>query len=262
MARTHDCGCAAATSPVGRARARRPSARSPKLAKKGRARLAGARSRAARSRSTFWGKALVRQPRALQRLREPPAARAHLRAQRLGGRPADRAGRGRGAWSAARSSTRSRSKVAAAAEGALEPRLRATARGRSTRSSSCCRGDLSTGVMERVCRPEDGAVPRARARSSSRCTCPDWAAMCKHVAAVLYGVGARLDDQPELLFGCARSTRSSSSRRPGRACRSGRRRCPPGACWRARRSRRCSGSTSPGRGPRSGGGRSGGRGAR
>ncbi len=32
------------------------------------------------------------------------------------------------------------------------------------------------------------------------CSCPDWADMCKHVAAVLYGVGTRLDSQPELLF--------------------------------------------------------------
>jgi len=32
------------------------------------------------------------------------------------------------------------------------------------------------------------------------CSCPDWADMCKHVAAVLYGIGARLDRQPELLF--------------------------------------------------------------
>jgi uncharacterized Zn finger protein len=32
------------------------------------------------------------------------------------------------------------------------------------------------------------------------CTCPDHASMCKHVAAVLYDVGARLDVQPELLF--------------------------------------------------------------
>src|SRR5262249_1478885 len=30
--------------------------------------------------------------------------------------------------------------------------------------------------------------------------CPDWAGMCKHVAASLYGVGARLDTDPELLF--------------------------------------------------------------
>ncbi|MBI5487449.1 MAG: SWIM zinc finger family protein [Deltaproteobacteria bacterium] len=32
------------------------------------------------------------------------------------------------------------------------------------------------------------------------CSCPDSAVMCKHVAAVLYGVGARLDDRPELFF--------------------------------------------------------------
>jgi len=32
------------------------------------------------------------------------------------------------------------------------------------------------------------------------CSCPDWATMCKHVAAVLYGVGARLDASPELFF--------------------------------------------------------------
>jgi len=32
------------------------------------------------------------------------------------------------------------------------------------------------------------------------CSCPDWATMCKHVAAVLYGVGARLDENPALFF--------------------------------------------------------------
>jgi len=32
------------------------------------------------------------------------------------------------------------------------------------------------------------------------CSCPDWATMCKHVAATLYGVGARLDDDPSLFF--------------------------------------------------------------
>jgi len=35
---------------------------------------------------------------------------------------------------------------------------------------------------------------------SLKCSCPDWAIMCKHVAAVLYGVGARLDDDPSLFF--------------------------------------------------------------
>ena len=33
-----------------------------------------------------------------------------------------------------------------------------------------------------------------------QCSCPDWAQVCKHVAAVFYGVGNRLDHQPELLF--------------------------------------------------------------
>lgn len=32
------------------------------------------------------------------------------------------------------------------------------------------------------------------------CSCPDWASMCKHVAATLYGVGVRLDDDPLLFF--------------------------------------------------------------
>lgn len=32
------------------------------------------------------------------------------------------------------------------------------------------------------------------------CSCPDWAYMCKHVAAVLYGIGARFDDDPTLMF--------------------------------------------------------------
>ena len=32
------------------------------------------------------------------------------------------------------------------------------------------------------------------------CSCPDWASMCKHVAAVLYGIGARFDEDPTLFF--------------------------------------------------------------
>ena len=60
-------------------------------------------------------------------------------------------------------------------------------------------GRLSEGVMERLCRQESGLFPRPSDIRFS-CTCPDHALMCKHVAAVLYGVGARLDHAPELLF--------------------------------------------------------------
>jgi uncharacterized Zn finger protein len=60
-------------------------------------------------------------------------------------------------------------------------------------------GRLAKGVMDRVCREGDGLFPSPEEIRLS-CSCPDWADMCKHVAAVLYGVGARLDQNPELLF--------------------------------------------------------------
>jgi uncharacterized Zn finger protein len=60
-------------------------------------------------------------------------------------------------------------------------------------------GRFSKGVMERICRQRTGLFP-SPAEIELSCSCPDWASMCKHVAAVLYGIGARLDQQPELLF--------------------------------------------------------------
>jgi uncharacterized Zn finger protein len=60
-------------------------------------------------------------------------------------------------------------------------------------------GKFSNGVMERICRPNAGLFPSPQEIQLS-CSCPDWAGMCKHVAAVLYGIGARFDQQPELLF--------------------------------------------------------------
>ena len=53
--------------------------------------------------------------------------------------------------------------------------------------------------MEVVTRKGEGLFPEPSDLSLS-CSCPDWAVMCKHVAASLYGVGARLDHAPELLF--------------------------------------------------------------
>src|SRR5271166_3446465 len=60
-------------------------------------------------------------------------------------------------------------------------------------------GKLSTQVMEIITRRETGLFPRPSEIGLS-CSCPDWAGMCKHVAATLYAVGARLDQNPELLF--------------------------------------------------------------
>src|SRR5712691_7201084 len=60
-------------------------------------------------------------------------------------------------------------------------------------------GRFSKGVMERLCRQDAGLFPRP-SEIRFTCSCSDYASMCKHVAAVLYGVGARLDERPELLF--------------------------------------------------------------
>jgi uncharacterized Zn finger protein len=60
-------------------------------------------------------------------------------------------------------------------------------------------GRIAKTVMDRVCRRGDGLFPTPKQIKLS-CSCPDGASMCKHVAAALYGVGARLDARPELLF--------------------------------------------------------------
>ena len=60
-------------------------------------------------------------------------------------------------------------------------------------------GRLSDRVMEVVADRDAGLFPQP-GEIKLACDCPDWATMCKHAAAVLYGVGSRLDDSPELLF--------------------------------------------------------------
>lgn len=61
------------------------------------------------------------------------------------------------------------------------------------------KGKLSDGVMQVMTARDEGLFPTP-AQIEMDCSCPDYAGMCKHIAAVLYGVGARLDLQPELLF--------------------------------------------------------------
>ena len=60
-------------------------------------------------------------------------------------------------------------------------------------------GRFSDNVMQIVADQNQGLFPQP-SEIKLACDCPDWAGMCKHIAAVLYGVGARLDHQPELLF--------------------------------------------------------------
>ena len=60
-------------------------------------------------------------------------------------------------------------------------------------------GKFSSAVMKTITDKHSGLFPLPK-EISLKCSCPDWANMCKHVAAVLYGVGNRLDHEPELLF--------------------------------------------------------------
>lgn len=60
-------------------------------------------------------------------------------------------------------------------------------------------GKFSKAVMQIITEPSKGLFPHPN-EIKLNCSCPDWAEMCKHVAATLYGVGARLDNRPEDLF--------------------------------------------------------------
>ncbi|MGH7390376.1 MAG: SWIM zinc finger family protein [Candidatus Rokuibacteriota bacterium] len=61
------------------------------------------------------------------------------------------------------------------------------------------RGELSDDVLAVLTHAREGLFPEPREMTLD-CSCPDWAGVCKHVAAVLYGVGIRLDVRPELFF--------------------------------------------------------------
>jgi len=77
--------------------------------------------------------------------------------------------------------------------------IRAATRGEIDSLVELLEGRLSKAVMQRVTCADEGLFPTPK-EITLACSCPDWADMCKHVAAVLYGIGARLDETPKLLF--------------------------------------------------------------
>ena len=83
----------------------------------------------------------------------------------------------------------------------------ATSAGRVSSMIDLLRGALPESLLEAVTTPGKGLFPEPR-EIALACSCPDWATMCKHVAAVMYGVGARLDADPALLFTLRRADAS------------------------------------------------------
>ena len=59
-------------------------------------------------------------------------------------------------------------------------------------------GDLPDEMAD-IFTSEEGLFPKPKDIEFD-CSCPDWADMCKHVAAVLYGIGSRFDNDPMLFF--------------------------------------------------------------
>jgi uncharacterized Zn finger protein len=88
--------------------------------------------------------------------------------------------------------------VAAVAPGRWEAICRAVS-GAIDSVVELLQGRLSKSVMARLCGTGAGLFPTPR-EITFKCSCPDAASMCKHIAAVLYGIGVRFDDDPALLF--------------------------------------------------------------
>lgn len=77
--------------------------------------------------------------------------------------------------------------------------FKARSAGKVTNLLDLLQGRLSKEILGDITARDAGLFPAPK-EIDLACSCPDWADMCKHVAAVLYGVGARLDEKPELFF--------------------------------------------------------------
>lgn len=92
----------------------------------------------------------------------------------------------------------------------LEIKIKAIQKAKWSKIKKACQGNLSSvsKLLEGKF-PKDlqniftekgkGLFPSPR-EIDFNCSCPDWASMCKHIAAALYGIGSRLDDDPSLFF--------------------------------------------------------------
>ncbi len=78
-------------------------------------------------------------------------------------------------------------------------RVKKTAEGQLDTLAELLAGKFPKPLQEVFFAREEGLFPGPK-EIDFDCSCPDWASMCKHVAAALYGVGARLDANPSLFF--------------------------------------------------------------
>jgi uncharacterized Zn finger protein len=77
--------------------------------------------------------------------------------------------------------------------------IKAACEGQLASLQELLEGRFPKGLMELFTAKDCGLFPAPK-EIEFKCSCPDWAYMCKHVAAVLYGIGTRLDEDPSLFF--------------------------------------------------------------
>lgn len=82
---------------------------------------------------------------------------------------------------------------------AIWAEIRAACEGQFASLQELLEGRFPKGLAELFTAKGSGLFPSPK-EIEFRCSCPDWAYMCKHVAAVLYGIGTRLDEDPSLFF--------------------------------------------------------------
>ena len=164
------------------------------------------RSRVGRLRPMSWkdahcpnvlGQGLVRAPRALQRLRQSSSARQIVLAPRRRHSPRDRERDDRRSGQRVKR-LRGHVHIVPLAKPKWSS-LVTECVGQIDSAVDLLRGKLSDSVMDTLCRPDAGLFPLSN-EVKLTCSCPDGAWLCKHLAAVLYGIGSRLDLEPELLF--------------------------------------------------------------
>ena len=78
-------------------------------------------------------------------------------------------------------------------------RMKISCEGRLDSLQELLAGKFPTALGEIFMAQGEGLFPSPK-EIEFDCSCPDWAYMCKHVAATLYGIGARLDEEPSLFF--------------------------------------------------------------
>ncbi len=82
---------------------------------------------------------------------------------------------------------------------AIWTEIRAACEGQLASLQELLEGRFPKGLAELFTAKGSGLFPSPK-EIEFECSCPDWAYMCKHVAAVLYGIGTRLDEDPSLFF--------------------------------------------------------------